>query len=463
MADQTFLKNPRDATAFMPTPRHSEVQPSRPSSADMPSPLPIPSNMSPQKRKASDHLQSPTVKRVHSNNSEHDQAKFASIPSVKSAPTPKRLQAYVAVPPVPTDWRTPTPRTIVSDMSSDRAPSATPLPKDDDVWFPNSSPEVDGDREWRGSLQYGENLLPPTIRRTGERDDRSRTWLYFGLHSIAHSPLDPLEKFINFMEDIFEAEDTVPIEGPSNPQDQTQARHSNLPFRFFSPLTDDWGHPRLHPHVMRKLVKTLEQIAKRRGSKRANELASVDAHLLRRLLKLMQRSVKAGEDLSVFVGPMVPRGDTAGGKTKGTPAKKSKKAKGKDQNQNQNQNQERERSKSKTPMAIDEEESGSSTSIDWDKLESVLQVVLESVLAADGCIALLGSDDLSKQVSYFSSMLRNLLILLSSYTLKNSSRHVSVLSRTSSIGSFTLSLKPTTMHTVSVNFSISPLSPLTRL
>jgi hypothetical protein len=63
---------------------------------------------------------------------------------------------------------------------------------------------------------------------------------------------------------------------------------------------------------MRKLVKTLEQIAKRRRSKKASQLASVDAHLLGRLLKLLQRSVKAGEDLGVFVGPMVPRGDAAG-------------------------------------------------------------------------------------------------------------------------------------------------------
>ncbi len=250
------------------------------------------------------------------------------------------------------------------------------------------------------------------------------------------------------MEEIFEAEDTVPIEGPSDPQDQTHTQHSNSPFRFFSPLNHDWGHPLLHPHVMRKLVKTLEQITKRRRSKKASQLATIDAHLLGRLLKLLQRSVKAGEDLSVFVGPMVPRGDATGaggGKAKGTPAKKSKKSKGKEQNQNQNQNQERERSRSKTPMVIDEEESESATSVDWDKLEFVLHIALESVLAADGCIALLGVDDLSKQVCYPYARLLRLLSFLFSCTLKNSSRHVSVLSRTSSIGSFTLSLKPTMM------------------
>jgi cohesin loading factor subunit SCC2 len=202
------------------------------------------------------------------------------------------------------------------------------------------------------------------------------------------------------MEDIFEAEDMVPIEGPSGPEDQTQTQHSDSPFRFFSSLTDDWGHPRLHPHVMRKLLKALEQIAKRRRSKKASQLASVDAHLLGRLLRLLQRSVKAGEDLRVFVGPTVPKGDVAsagGGKVKGTPAKKGKKAKGKEQNQDQNQ--ERERSRSKTPMVIDEEESESVAPVDWDKLGFILRIAMESVLAADGCIALLGSDNLSKQVS----------------------------------------------------------------
>lgn len=253
------------------------------------------------------------------------------------------------------------------------------------------------------------------------------------------------------MEEIFEAEDTVPIEGPSDPQDQTHTQHSNSPFRFFSPLNHDWGHPRLHPRVMRKLVKTLEQITKRRRSKKASQLATIDAHLLGRLLKLLQRSVKAGEDLSVFVGPMVPRGDATGagaggGKTKGAPAKKSKKAKGKEQNQNQ----ERARSRSKTPMIIDEVESESATSVDWDKLEFVLHIALESVLAADGCIALLGVDDLSKQVCHPYVMLLRLLSFFFSCTLKNSSRHVLVLSRTSSIGSFTLSLKPTMIPTVCV-------------
>ncbi len=174
---QKPLESPDNVATSVLPPRRSDVQPNRPAEAHQipsstdPRSLLIPNNVSPQKRKAGDHLQSPTVKRVHSNSPEHGQAKLTTIPSMKSAPTPKRLQPYVAVPPVPAEWRTPTVRTIVTDMSSDRAPSVTPLIKN--AWSPGSSLDVDGDKEWRGSPQQTESLPPSTIRRTGERDDRS--------------------------------------------------------------------------------------------------------------------------------------------------------------------------------------------------------------------------------------------------------------------------------------------------
>lgn len=181
---QKSLKSPHDVASSIPTPHHSGVQPNRPAdvyqrpiSTD-PIPLLIPSSTSPQKRKAGDHLQSPTVKRVHSNNFEHGQVKYTTTPVTKVAPTPKRLQPYVAVPPMPAGWGTPTARKIVSDLSSDRAPSATPLIKDDDAWSPGSSLEVDRDREWGGSPQHRGNLPSSTIRRIGDRDHRSKTQLH---------------------------------------------------------------------------------------------------------------------------------------------------------------------------------------------------------------------------------------------------------------------------------------------
>jgi hypothetical protein len=180
IAHQEVLESPHSVAVPGRTPHRSDVQPNRPaeayqiSSSTDPRSSSIPSSTSPQKRKAFDHLQSPTVKRLHSNSPEHGQAKYTSIPLMKSAPTPKKLQPYVAVPPVPAEWRTPTARVLVSDMSSDRAPSATPLVKNDNAWSPGSSLDVGDDKAWRGSPQHTGSLPPSTIRRTGERDDRSK-------------------------------------------------------------------------------------------------------------------------------------------------------------------------------------------------------------------------------------------------------------------------------------------------
>jgi len=190
MTHQRFLEPPQDVAASVLTPHRPEVQPHRPAmayqipSSSDPRPPSILSNAPPQKRKAGDHLQSPTVKRVHSNDSEHGQAKYTTIPSIKSVPTPKRLQPYVAVPPVPVEWRTPPTRKIVGDMSSDRAPSVTPLTKNDDAWSPGSSLDVGDDKELRVSPGQRENLPPSTIRRTGERDDRSKSRLHSVLRSM---------------------------------------------------------------------------------------------------------------------------------------------------------------------------------------------------------------------------------------------------------------------------------------
>lgn len=179
---QKFEEFPHNVATSVLTPHRSDVQSNRPAEAYQipsstdPRSLSMPSNTSPQKRKAGDHLQSPTIKRVHSNSPEHGQAKYTTMPSLKSAPTPKRLQPYVAVPPVPAEWRTPTAKTIITDMSSERAPSVTPLIKN--AWSPGSSLDVDGDKEWRGSPQQTESLPPSTIRRTGERDDRSKPTLF---------------------------------------------------------------------------------------------------------------------------------------------------------------------------------------------------------------------------------------------------------------------------------------------
>jgi cohesin loading factor subunit SCC2 len=57
------------------------------------------------------------------------------------------------------------------------------------------------------------------------------------------------------------------------------------------------------------------------------------------------------------------------------------------------------RSKSRTPVEPDGMEEDEDKGVDSEKVEHALDLAKESVLAADACLALLGSDQLPKQVS----------------------------------------------------------------
>lgn len=130
-------------------------------------------------------------------------------------------------------------------------------------------------------------------------------------------------------------------------------------------------------------------------------MAEVDTQVLSRLLKLLERNVRAGED----VDPFPSSNPTSIHVSKSvSPQKKSPKKLSKSKKNER-------RSKSRTP-AGEEEETGDGDAIesgelveaqeltegDLDKLTGVLDVARDSILAADCCIALLGSDRLTKQV-----------------------------------------------------------------
>lgn len=138
-------------------------------------------------------------------------------------------------------------------------------------------------------------------------------------------------------------------------------------------------------------------------------MAEVDTQVLVRLLKLLERNVRAGEDVDPFPSLSHVASSSAAHASKSvSPQKRSPKkaAKGK----------KNERSKSRTPGeeggAEDGDHAGGGdrmeeelTDGDFDKLTHVFDVARDSILAADCCIALLGSDRLTKQVCgviYFS-------------------------------------------------------------
>ena len=216
------------------------------------------------------------------------------------------------------------------------------------------------------------------------------------------------------IEDIFEAEDTLP----------SDAEASDLNHDFFSPLSSDYSRPLLAPAVVRKLTKYIGYVA--RPSKRLRQptggvmgtprskgrVGDVEPQQLSRLLKILDRGVKAGEDLDPF--PHVTPSNLPSAKS--SPKKPNTKKGGNKMKKNNDR-----RSRSATPKEVEgvagmNDDSPSSpampTESDFDKLSILLDTARDSILTADCCIALLGSDRLPKQVRSYD--LSFLILLLTS-------------------------------------------------
>lgn len=208
----------------------------------------------------------------------------------------------------------------------------------------------------------------------------------------------PIEKLTTLLEDIFEAEDGLPPD--VEPHD--------LPVEWFSPLTAPGSQPHLHPNIVRKLTTQIIKVARPSKRQRINSrdangaaagtpryrcrMADIDTTTLSRILKILERSVRAGEELDPF-------------KSAGAPPSKSGKSR-KAANGKKTQAEGRQ-SKSQSPaepaegdsMDVDEAPAEQSvTDQDIESLTRTLEIARDSVLAADCCVALLASDRLPKQV-----------------------------------------------------------------
>ncbi len=203
----------------------------------------------------------------------------------------------------------------------------------------------------------------------------------------------PLEKLVTLLEDIFEAEDTLPAD----------ADKESLSVDFFSPLTTEASRPQLHPNLIRKLSKLISQVArpmKRLRNSTANtqafrsptprSIADVEITTLSRIMKILERSVRAGEDLDPFKADKSVETRVLASPKKGKVSKKLGSHR-----------------RSQTPVGNDEPRLSAEVNVadpltitdaDLDTLALTLEVARDSILAADCCIALLGADRLPKQV-----------------------------------------------------------------
>ncbi|KAG6853818.1 hypothetical protein C0991_001064 [Blastosporella zonata] len=373
-----------DATRRPATP---PACPPPPPIEESPDPLALMSNeksaVTPRKRKVYVELESPAVKRAQYIQSTHNKPATPQTPksstsmfsnTSNTSVTPRGTHmAYVKVPQVP--WLTPT----SSRKGSDTPMSNKQLGKRKSI---DESPDLGGygsDDEGAHSPTRSDIVKNSAARRTGDRDDRV-----------------PLEKLTSLIEDIFEAEDSLP----------SDVDLSDIPLDFFSALTTtDTARPLLNSAVIRKLTKHICHVTRPmkrmrtsvqttpRGKGRMNE---VDTQILSRLLKILERNVRAGEDVDPFRYTVPARPPTA------SPSKKSPKKASRGKKADR-------RSKSKTPGGSDGEGEGNEdfgagdalvelTDVDFEKLAKVLEVARDSIIAADCCVALLASDRLTKQL-----------------------------------------------------------------
>ncbi|EKM54090.1 uncharacterized protein PHACADRAFT_162472 [Phanerochaete carnosa HHB-10118-sp] len=321
---------------------------------------------SPRKRKAAQALESPSIRRAvipeNGLNTPRATSDGRPTPIAKATPTPRvRLEPYIALPPIPKAYQTP------KGKGKERVES------DDEI----AGFEVDESPLNYRSKGVTDNIQSSGRRAMGDRDDRG-----------------PVDKLVCLLEDIFEAEDALPPDMDL----------SDLPAEFFSPLTLDTASPLLVPSLVRKLTSYILKASRPMKRMRQNTrdgghskppsktkgLASIETAQLSRMLRILERTVQAGEDLDPFgithlQPPSVPK----------SPSKKKAKngAKGEDR-----------RSKSRTPHpdeGFDEDdasEHATVTEADLRGLCRALSLAKDSIYAADCCLALLGGERLTKQL-----------------------------------------------------------------
>ncbi|KIL61369.1 hypothetical protein M378DRAFT_26115 [Amanita muscaria Koide BX008] len=308
-------------------------------------------------------------------------------PSTPTSTSKKLVMAYVAVPPPPS-YLTPSSH----KGSPTKSGRVKPLNLD-------GTPDLGGygSEEESPTLRRGlGSVLKSSARRTGDRDERP-----------------PLEKFVSLISGIFDAEDSL---APDT------SDVVDLPSDFFSHLSADGSRPLLASNVIRKLINYIGHIARPTKRDRTKTTAGgvpgsgalntprskgrmteIETQVLSRLMKTLERSVKAGEDLDPFcTGSYHGNLGTSSGREGTASPKKKKKAPSKKTERTAKSQEDAE----DTVVAdVNEEEQQSQRErsqelqeVDYEQLTKMLELARDSVLAADCCIALLGSDRLPKQL-----------------------------------------------------------------
>lgn len=201
-----------------------------------------------------------------------------------------------------------------------------------------------------------------------------------------------MEKLVALFEDIFEAEDSL----------DPESSISDLPREFFSSHTTEVSAPLLSVGPLRKMSKQIEQVSRppkrlRSGAgtsprkSGSGRVAEIDTVILTRVMRILERTLRAAEALDPFkignglLQKTAPRSRSV----TASPSKRrgKKKAKGDDEMSEAGQNNGEADSQSLEALAEDVE-----------GMSDRLNLASESILAAEAYLTLLTSDRLPKQL-----------------------------------------------------------------
>ncbi|KIK80090.1 hypothetical protein PAXRUDRAFT_833727 [Paxillus rubicundulus Ve08.2h10] len=344
---------PLRSTLQHPTPK-VEPSPTKPLASVVPE-----SSLTPRKRKSPDELPTPSQKRIHLANSTpstHTDRPGSEASSHLSPKTPRQLLAYVNVP-APA-WKTPS--------KSSKSPD-----------HPVSGDESDEDYHY--AHQDNQATAKSSARRTGDRDERA-----------------PFAKLNTLVEDIFEAEDSLAAD----------AELSDLPKEFFSALTANSSYPHLQQNVLRKLTTYISQLTRpfkrsRRatreagasgsaGTKTRETLGDIETPVLSRLIKILERSIKTGEDVD-------PLRTSAHRPLAPTSPSKSKKGQKNPTDSDILSHQDKE-AQNEGGSPVHDLHPQQLTDSNAHDLTTQLEIARDSILAAECCMALLCGEGLTKQL-----------------------------------------------------------------
>ncbi|TDL22099.1 hypothetical protein BD410DRAFT_770589 [Rickenella mellea] len=361
LSETTHKINPQRQGLDVATPPSSpQVPQSSPDPLAMSSPYTPSTPMTPRKRKVEVVIETPLKRHQTSESSLTPiTSPRPTSSTVKLNATPRKLsmQPFVELPSLPKSWSTPT--------ASQKSLGKQRQRDGDDLGGY-------GSEDWSARRDAMYSGVRSSGKRTGDRDDRA-----------------PLEKLTGLFEDIFEAEDNLPAD----------IQVTDLPSEFFSPFSTDTSRPLLHPNVIRKLTKYIGKVARptkrlrlsfgRDGTvgtpRRTGGMAEVETNVLSRILKMLGRSVQAGENLEPF------------GYAKKKPTKSKKGGEDGRSKSPQGDTGENDTVEPEDKMDV-EPEPAELTPEDISKLGIVLEIARDSIIAADCCIALLSSDRLTKQL-----------------------------------------------------------------